>query len=79
MAKRVHWTQTPAGRKRMAEIASNRRTTPRGKVKASHAAQEAYAFGYTQAWLHSYAERTGIPVEALTGRVGALLQQSAVR
>ena len=80
MATKKHWTQTPAGRKRMAEIASTKRTTPRAKkVKAVYNAQEAYAFGYVQAWIHSYAERTGILVEALTSRVGALLQQSAVR
>ena len=73
MKKKLHWTQTPAGRKIMSDTAKRR-----GK-KNEQGNQEVFAFGYVIGWLEAYARSTKVSVHSLTERVGELLRESTVR
>lgn len=90
-----HWTQTPAGRRRMKRIARlglqararNRRAEK--KAPKAHPSQEtndgieegtfSYALGYIECWLQGFATAAGVSQRALTARVGAVLHRKASR
>lgn len=94
MAKKKHWTQTPAGKRRQRAAARagwrTRRvatatdaptTTGSGDTHDAPLPDTtvAFAFGYTQGWLHSYAEGHGVARDALADRVAELLLGAARR
>jgi hypothetical protein len=87
----MHWTQTPAGKRKMRAIAKRQqaaRRLARLNGKAVHRGGQrteaetvapqhiGYAFGHCQTWLEAYADSNGVPRESLTGLVGGLLRQS---
>ena len=77
--KRKHWTQTRAGRKRMAEIAAakaKQRQPMESENGDSIEAHAAYIFGKTETLCEYYARSISIPFAALAARVATLLRHS---
>jgi len=89
--KKMHWTQSPKGRKILSDRAKGaKHWTKRRAAKADtthrgeHEGQGketvvAYAVGYVQAWLDTYAASIGLSGATLAYRVGDVLQRAARR
>ena len=82
--KHKHWTQTAKGRARMSKLAKG--THAKAKEAALNGATAeagkedvAFALGFVQSWLETYASRAGIPASALAYRVGKLLSATSRR
>lgn len=86
--KRVHWTQTSAG-KRILKARSKRIKQGKGQTNkggndgiAKAEADEAtfaYALGHVECWLQNYADSAGVSAGALAARMGQVLQRKARR
>lgn len=90
---KLHWTQTPKGRKHMAALARRRikegsfgpasnKQAKKGalqndKSEARIAPQVAYCFGHCEGFLQSYARSHSMAYTDLARRVGGLLGASA--
>jgi len=77
--KRKHWTQTAAGRKRMAALARKRRNGKEQHDGSGSDKQIAYALGYVEAWVRCFARGQGLPEGPVAHRVGVLLSRATVR
>lgn len=75
MKKHTHWTQTPKGKRLLAERAA-KKEIHNGKDFDSHIA---YCFGRTEAFIEYYADGAGVPREALAIGVASLLRRKAMR
>jgi hypothetical protein len=90
VAKKQHWTQTPAGRKKMARVARNshrarKKAAPTPKPETSphgHSLPHdvvAYALGHLECWIDAFAKSAGVSPEALAARLGAVLRSNNSR
>jgi hypothetical protein len=74
MAKKLHWTQTPEGKAKLA-ARRNRKESSDGQEEG----HIIYALGRTEEWLGVYADSLGLPRTLVTSRVGELLQRKTCR
>lgn len=93
--KRIHWTQTPEGKKK---LAANRKakangtytkpSTARPSARPSHAdkpAQEvpsdllAYALGRVEGFLDAYCQSADLPYQVVATELGKVLQRKSSR
>jgi len=78
-----HWTQTTAGRKRIAELTRERHAAKRKaithvpKEEAPLTLHTTYLFGRVETIIELYAAGIGLPKAALARGVGELLQHQA--
>jgi hypothetical protein len=89
MDKKLHWTQTPEGRRRMALIArKGRKALAKKNGKRPYTRHEApevderivvYALSHCETWLQVYANGVSVSAAALTSRVAELLHKSSRR
>lgn len=90
--KYAHWTQDPANKHKLKQIAKKahaaraanaaaRKSKTKGTQDGSQLddAQVSYIFGRVEAQIESYAKGLGVAPEALTQRVGNLLRRSSSR
>jgi hypothetical protein len=80
--KKKHWTQTRAGKAKLAaahakaaQTRAARSTPTTEKPHASDIPHDtlAYALGHVECWLDTFAKSAGVSAETLTARVGAVL------
>lgn len=87
---KTHWTQTPAGRKRMAKLAKNRhrKGAKRGKSLTQKEGQQrtlpldhhtSYLFGKFETVIEYYARSNNLPLTALAEGVAELLRNQKGR
>ena len=76
--KRRHWTQTPEGKLRLAQLAEARQARrDKGEHHATKQRAEAqqitFAAGYCTGWVAAYAKSAGLDEHDLASRVGQVL------
>jgi hypothetical protein len=91
MKKKLHWTQTPEGKAKLAKNTARAWKQRRAKTTiktepTSHGTFTikdspifAYALGHVTAWVETYAKSAGVPYEALATELGKILQVKARR
>lgn len=80
---RVHWTQTPKGKALLAKRRAAKRQTVYASEKPDTSLRQspdfAYALGFIECWIQTYAASSGLSGEALTAELGAVLSRKARR
>jgi hypothetical protein len=86
-SKPVHWTKRPENAERVKKMVKKREASrKRNKRAAAHTPTTeqangttisedvfAYALGWTECWITTYAASAGVPPEALAARMGEVL------
>jgi hypothetical protein len=92
MPRRKHWTQTKAGKAKLAQSLKKswaaRKSTPNTVTRNSDASirQEeiptdvfAYALGFVECWIDTFAKGAHLPPELLARQLGAILSIKSKR